>query len=390
MGKRIRGWKVLKVEATGHIGGQASSVQLDGTRLDRGAYDASGPVSSHWVGAVAEAAEDFAEEGKVVAEALGGDPCVLDCMESWLDDQGVSGREREHGKVLFRLAYESDIAGPVAEGSLRYWDSGELPKGGDHRPMGGYAKLIDALADGLDIRLHNAVDEIRWSTDGVSVVAKSGTFDASHVIVTVPLGVLKAGQIDFVPPVSANHQAAWGRLQMGVLEKVVVVFDDPLPTSVDTIIHLDPSNPGAMPVVRDFSPVSGRSVWVGLSGGGWAATERRSQPDDQLVALALRRLADGLGLDVPQPVASYVSRWADNPWSRGVYSFILVGACPSDFDACAKPIGGRLLFAGEHTDAGWYQTTHGAIRSGLREARWLGVRVVWPPPNQRREGINRA
>ena len=57
--------------------------------------------------------------------------------------------------------------------------------------------------------------------------------------------------------------------------------------------------------------------------------------------------------------------WADDTVGRW--------SMRQDFDRLADPVGDRVLFAGEHTDRDWYQTVHGALRSGLREARRLGV-----------------
>ena len=45
-----------------------------------------------------------------------------------------------------------------------------------------------------------------------------------HVIVTVPLGVLKKGSITFSPPLPAAKQAAIAALGMGLLDKVALVF----------------------------------------------------------------------------------------------------------------------------------------------------------------------
>ena len=45
-----------------------------------------------------------------------------------------------------------------------------------------------------------------------------------HVIVTVPLGVLKKGSIAFSPPLPACNLASIGRLGMGLEDKVALVF----------------------------------------------------------------------------------------------------------------------------------------------------------------------
>ena len=45
-----------------------------------------------------------------------------------------------------------------------------------------------------------------------------------HVVVTVPLGVLKKGSVAFVPPLPACKRASIARLGVGLLDKVALVF----------------------------------------------------------------------------------------------------------------------------------------------------------------------
>lgn len=56
---------------------------------------------------------------------------------------------------------------------------------------------------------------------------KSGAVDTfDTVIVTVPLGVLKEGEITFTPPLPAEKQQAIANLGMGVLDKVYLRYDE--------------------------------------------------------------------------------------------------------------------------------------------------------------------
>jgi monoamine oxidase len=60
--------------------------------------------------------------------------------------------------------------------------------------------------------------------------------------------------------------------------------------------------------------------------------------------------------------------WMNDPFSRGVYSYQLVGGAEAPSDL-ARPIDGTLFFAGEATDtSGATGTVHGAIASGARAA----------------------
>lgn len=59
------------------------------------------------------------------------------------------------------------------------------------------------------------------------------------------------------------------------------------------------------------------------------------------------------------------------PYSRGSYSFVAVGASGQQYDTLAQPVGRRLLFAGEHTARDHPDTVGGAMLSGIREAARL-------------------
>ena len=68
----------------------------------------------------------------------------------------------------------------------------------------GYGSLLDAMCEGLEIRLNQNVTKIVWSDSGVKISADMDNFEAERVIVTVPLGVLKKNKIQFEPPLSES------------------------------------------------------------------------------------------------------------------------------------------------------------------------------------------
>ncbi|NBP86227.1 MAG: hypothetical protein EBU54_13960, partial [Mycobacteriaceae bacterium] len=73
---------------------------------------------------------------------------------------------------------------------------------------GGYGQLTAALAKGMPIRLSTAVTEVSLNDpDRVVVRAGTDTWTARAAIVTVPLGVLKAGAIRFTQPRAVHRKA---------------------------------------------------------------------------------------------------------------------------------------------------------------------------------------
>lgn len=71
----------------------------------------------------------------------------------------------------------------------------------------------------------------------------------------------------------------------------------------------------------------------------------RLQVDHALMHL---RLAFGAEA-VPTPVATHVSSWSNDRWTRGAYSVIALGGTPDDMVALGEPVGESLFWAGEAT-----------------------------------------
>ncbi len=226
------------------------------------------------------------------------------------------------------------------------------------------------LREGLDIRTSSPVSAITLAADGVTVVADGQALEGSHAIVTVPLGVLQADAITFDPPLPAAKQAAIQRLEMGNLEKVVFVFDQlpTLPFAGDAMGYAaGVGAERAWSAFYDFSKETGVPTVACLYDGGFARKVQSERTDEQIAAGALAALKEVVP-EVGSPTATKVTRWHTDPYARGSYSFMPVGSSPDDMDALAEPVGGRLLFAGEATYKTAYQTVHGALLSGLREA----------------------
>ncbi|MBX3284875.1 MAG: FAD-dependent oxidoreductase [Actinobacteria bacterium] len=71
---------------------------------------------------------------------------------------------------------------------------------------------------------------------------------------------------------------------------------------------------------------------------------------------------------VPEVADLVRTSWSDDPFTLGSYSYLAVGASPDDRATLRQPVGGRLVFAGEHTDEANPATVHGARASGRRAA----------------------
>ncbi len=305
--------------------------------------------------------------------ALGSDASVADGRDRYLSDHALTGVDARVAQyAIDQWLVEIEYAGPVDQQSLDWiWEEGETT-GGDYFLTGGYVGLVDALAEGLDIRTEAPVSAIASTDDGVSVTAAGAIYEGSAVIVTVPLGVLKAGAIAFDPPLSAAKQAAIERMEMGNLEKVVLTFDERW-WGQGGGWFIDAEASGRFPMVVDATDGAGTPTLVLLYGGRYSRSIQASSTDDTIVAEALTVLGEMYAAAPPTPAATLVTRWTTDPYAYGSYSYLPVGASDADVAALAAPEGDTVLFAGEATYWEYYQTVHGAILSGVREAERLGV-----------------
>ena len=266
---------------------------------------------------------------------------------------------------VVRSAVVSEYAADPRQLSLRWFGREGEFDGPNLILPAGYTQLAQHLAAGLTIRLGTEVTRIADDGVGVQVDTSHGPVTADRVIVTVPLGVLKAETIAFDPPLPEAKRRAIERLGFGLLNKVVLAFEEPFwPESPDMFGLVGAEQP--VGDVLNGLTFAGAPLLVALRGGDFART-REELSDRDAIGEVLA------ALDAPEPTGALVTRWASDPYARGSYTFLAVGSSPADLRALAEPASERLLFAGEATQEEFFATVHGAYMSGLREAdRILG------------------
>ena len=319
--------------------------------------------------------EGFPEAtGRLLAE-LGPDASAADGIDAFVTGAGLAPGPARRARQALRALIEAESAGLTEDQSLRWmWNEIEYEGGyfGD-MPAGGYRSLTEAMATGVDLRLGVDVAEVARSATGVRVRSRDGTSEqGSHVVVTVPLGVLKRDVPKIRPALPPDRLAAIERLGFGRYEKVALRFDEPfwraagLPHAM--IFPRDPGAPAIWAIGQDAfgaGPVLVFHIFHSATGHVLDVA-----PDDA-ARWALDLLAQAIGRPCPAPAAVAVTSWANDPYSGGAYTHIPPGANPADADLLGEPIGGRLLFAGEHTQSTRLAYVDGAMTSGIREAKRL-------------------
>ncbi len=198
------------------------------------------------------------------------------------------------------------------------------------------------------------------------------------MLVTVPLGILKAGLITFSPPLPADKTAAISAMGWGLLNKIILQFPSTtaLPPAIASQDVFYLYTPGFATERRKFYEwlnydrvVAGSNAVVGLISGSFGEAAENGTGVAETALSAIQAAFP----DWPAPpiadVKSKVTRWRSDPWSRGSYSFIAPGADPTMYETLGKGVDGWVFFAGEHTNRSYPALVHGALGSGRRAAR---------------------
>ncbi|KAJ4964805.1 hypothetical protein NE237_016654 [Protea cynaroides] len=284
---------------------------------------------------------------------------------------------------------EYGCAAPLKAVSLPYWNQDDVYGGfgGAHCMIkGGYGTVIESLGKGLNVLLNHVVKEIsygsgdcgenceKWSKVKVST-SNGSEFLGDAVLVTVPLGCLKADTLKFSPALPDWKKSSIQRLGFGVLNKVVLEFpevfwDDTVDYFGATAEETDQR--GQCFMFWNVKKTVGAPVLIALVVGKAALDGQNMSSSDHVnhAVMVLRKLFGEAS--VPDPVASVVTNWGNDPFSRGAYSYVAVGSSGEDYDILGRPVENCLFFAGEATCKEHPDTVGGAMLSGLREA----VRII--------------
>jgi monoamine oxidase len=278
--------------------------------------------------------------------------------------QRLSPADRRVARLAINTRIEHEYSGDWSRLSAWHFDAGKDFPGDEAVVTPGFGPIIAALARGLDLRLDEAVTAIAPSRRGVEITTTRGTHSADHAIVTLPLGVLQSGTIRFAEPLDRKRQRAIERLGVGLLNKCVLRFDRAFwSADVDWIDFLGPVET-LWADWTNYLPATGQPLIVGFNAARMAE-EVEGWSDRDTTASALAALRAMFGSAVPHPVGSQISRWRQDPFALGAYSFKAVGTSRKDRKAFfGADWDGRIFFAGEAASADQPSTVHGALITG--------------------------
>ncbi|MCI0350083.1 MAG: FAD-dependent oxidoreductase [Acidobacteriales bacterium] len=256
----------------------------------------------------------------------------------------------------------------------------------------GYDRVVNEILRGIPqpssrVLLKTVVKRIEWKPGRVTVLADSeagkGKFLAPMALVTLPLGVLQAppgaaGAVEFSPPLHEKRRAL-DRLEMGPATRVTLRFAKRFWAERSGIQSRQRLSDMGFLFASDadfptwWTTLPRRAAVV----TGWAAGPHADalagRGQSEIIDRAVRALAGILAMPPASLkkllVSAHTHDWQNDRFSRGAYSYALVGGAEAPRQLAA-PIADTLFFAGEATDfSGHNGTVHGALASGERAAQ---------------------
>ena len=282
-------------------------------------------------------------------------------------------------KELARDFVEGFHAAPLQQagaiGVLRSEKSSEEIDGQKaFRITAGYSSLVDfikqqCIRNGVRFETNTEVKKIVWKHRAVAVHASTAagptTFSAEAALVTLPLGVLQSGAIQFDPILDEKSEII-ASLGCGIVTKVILQFRSRFwPKPNFGFIH---SQDEWFPTCWSDERGDVLTLWAGGTKGDALSCETREfiiqralEPVSKLFDVKLSRIREQL-------LRAETHNWKNDPHARLAYSFIPVGAADSP-GQLAEPVAETLYFAGEACDLDYQLgTVHGALQTGLRAA----------------------
>jgi monoamine oxidase len=192
------------------------------------------------------------------------------------------------------------------------------------------------------------------------------------VVITVPLGVLKNGGIQFTPALPEEKLSAINALEMGTLNKVYLEFDRVFwnergDDRVNHITYMDQQK-GYWADWLNLYPMTNKPILMAFNAATYGV-EVESYSDSEIIAQAMAVLRKLYGNEIPTPINQAITRWHRDPFSYGSYSYLTTAGTAETRGHLAADIDDKLFFAGEATHSQYAASVHGAYLSGQREAK---------------------
>lgn len=356
---------------------------------------------------------------------------LRDKFKNFLDSFGCPQQKKMARDLLdwhIRFQVIDNSCSSLDHVSAKFWGkysyNGELCQA-HYNYRSGFGDVTTAILSEMPkdcVKMSKEVVKVRIHNDltlghRVTVSCSDGSvYAADHVLITFPLGVLKAyHKYLFHPRLPDPIERTIMNMGFETINKIFLQFDQAWWGEVNGIQFVyDSNDSNATRWTRDISgfdilrpgPKNTLLGWI----GGRGAIDMEQLTDQQIISDCLNLLSKFMKMSVPPPINYYFTRWASNRYANGAYSYISTDCdenetsgnvlkqplLPRDFfmdqpymleasgltapsqllranneramNLMDAPV---LLFAGEACHDKYFSTAHGAFLSGMEQAKQL-------------------
>ena len=208
-----KGRSVTVFEARDRIGGRIVTNRDLGVPLDLGASWIHG-THDNPIASLAQAMDTatVATDETYIMRGAGGRLMEEEAAPNWLED--VTTIQHNAGAARHDINLQAYMAQTEYSG-----DDVIFPQG--------YESLLPALDGDYEVKLSEPVSAISHDENGVVITSNGTNTEFDVVVVTLPLGVLKANTVTFAPALPPATQNAIAKLGMGTLDKLYLQYEEP-------------------------------------------------------------------------------------------------------------------------------------------------------------------
>lgn len=387
-----KGFNVIILESQDKVGGRLRTNRSLGFSFDEGASWIHGTNGNPITNLAQQAGMNtaFTDDESLVCYDIGGalrSKTVFDNaedeLEGILNSLKKSGSENQSFEEVFKNLHPAKFEdrlwkfllstyitfdlGDLNKVSSTLYDEGEEFNGEERISINGYDSIPNYLSNGLNIQLNQRVSKIDYSDSKIKVSHNGTVTEADYVLVTVPLGVLKSGKIEFVPALPTVKQTAIQKIGMNCVNKFLLTWNNAFWDDKQYICYT-PETKDKFNYFVNLKKVHPDANALMTFAYADYARKTETMTDEQIIDEVMLHLRDIYGNNIPNPTTMLRTKWQSNENSYGAYSFTQVETEMRHFDDLAEEVNEKLFFAGEHTHVDYFSTAHGAYLSGVREA----------------------
>lgn len=311
-----------------------------------------------------------------------GDPDMsyARAVDRYIERENLSNSDGQYINMIVSIG-EVDYAADEDDMSLAgiSFANGQYPTYYTSVPGVGYGNIAASFAKPFmnKIKLNANVNKVNYQNSDKSVITyvEDGVtkqVTARAALVTVSLGVLKAKKINFTPRLPNSKLNAINNMGFGTLNKCIMQWNDkndevwPDKPWFHLITPTDETS-GKWTTFWNPSKWKGVPTLVGWIGGD-EAKEVEKQTDEQILNDVMKNLRL-MWPDIKQPDRVIITRWGQNPYTVGTYSYTPVGRSHSTDSRNLRRKVGNVYWAGEASSSSWQACVVGGWESGEKAAR---------------------